>query len=118
MDALTSEQIDELRRGLLSLRDELSRDLDGSVKAAEPVDLDQPIGRLSRMDAIQQQEMAQATREGAKLRLKQVETALRRIESGEFGLCLECEDDIGYARLTARPEALLCVNCQQKREGQ
>jgi len=117
MDALTNEQMDELRTALLALRDELSRDLAGSSKAAQPVDLDQPIGRLSRMDAIQQQEMAQATRAGAMLRLKQVETALRRMEKGEFGICLECEDDVGYARLSARPEALLCVNCQQKRES-
>lgn len=117
MDALTGEQMDELRTDLLRLRDALSRDLEGSVKAALPVDLDQPIGRLSRMDAIQQQEMAQATREGAKLRFKQVETALRRMEQGEFGRCLECEDDVGYARLKARPEALLCVNCQQQRES-
>ena len=118
MDALSDEQAEELHAKLIALRDELAHGLEASVDAAKPVELDQPIGRLSRMDAMQQQEMAQATRQAAELRLKQVEMALRRIDSGEFGLCLECEDDVGYARLSARPEALLCVNCQEQRESQ
>jgi DnaK suppressor protein len=117
MDALTEEQIEELRRDLFALRAELSRDVESSADGVRPVDLDEPIGRLSRMDAMQQQAMAQATRQAAVLRLRLVDTALRRMTNDEFGLCMECEEDVGYARLKARPEALLCVACQEQRES-
>ncbi len=117
MDALTPDQVEELRKELVALRRELARDLDSSLEGTRPVELDAPIGRLSRMDALQQQSMAQATRQAAAMRTKLAETALRRMETDEYGLCLECEDGIGYARLKARPEALLCVSCQETRES-
>ena len=52
----------------------------------------------------------------AKQRLEQVKAALHRIEAGEFGLCLDCEDEIELPRLTARPEAPFCLDCQAARE--
>lgn len=117
MDALTTQQIDELRADLQALAEDLSRDLASSLEGSRPVELDQSIGRVSRMDAIQQQNMTQATRQATELRLKQVDAALRRIDESEYGICLECEDDVGYPRLKARPEALLCLSCQTNREG-
>ena len=65
MDELTAEQTAELRRDLLALREQIASELESSRDNVRPVELDQPIGRLSRMDAIQQQKMAQATRQGA-----------------------------------------------------
>lgn len=116
MDVLTAEQRAALHRDLLALREALRRLVDTSEEGARPVALDQPIGRLSRMDAIQQQSMAKATREGAQLRLGQVESALGRIDRDEYGLCLECEEAVGFGRLKARPEALFCIACQNQRE--
>jgi len=48
--------------------------------------------------------------------LEQVETALRRVEEGVYGLCVDCGEQIDPARLKALPYALLCVNCQEWRE--
>jgi DnaK suppressor protein len=118
MKELTDTEAEELHQALLTVRQELQKLLEDSAQGAEPVSLDQPIGRLSRMDAMQQQSMVQANRRAAELRLKRVETALRRHSEGEYGLCLECEEDVGYARLKARPEAPFCVDCQGRREQQ
>ena len=104
------------RARLLELRDELRSMLDLSAEAAKPVDLDQPIGRISRMDAIQQQKMVQASRRAAELRLQQVAAALRRLDDEEYGECLICSEPIAEARLVARPEAPLCIGCQSARE--
>jgi len=117
MEPLTSEQCEELRQLLLALREELQELLKSSEDGAKPVDLDQPIGRLSRMDAMQQQSMVQANRRAAGQRATQVERALRRLEEGEYGLCAECDEDIGLARLKARPETAFCINCQNKHEN-
>ena len=116
MHELTDEQRSELYQALLELRKELQQQLEDSSDGAKPVSLDEPIGRLSRMDAMQQQSMVQANRRTAQTRLTRIEAALRRYDSEEYGLCVECEEEIGYARLKAQPEAPFCIGCQGNRE--
>lgn len=113
---LTEAEAEEMHRALVALGDELARALAGSRDSAKPVDLDQPIGRISRMDAIQQQKMAQAGREAMELRAKQVRTALERFAEGTYGTCVSCEENVGQARLKARPETPLCIACQTRLE--
>ena len=113
---LTAAEAEELHRELVALRDELARALDDSREAVKPVDLDEPIGRISRIDAIQQQKMAQASREGLALRATQVRAALERGAEGAYGTCVSCEENVGYARLKARPETPVCIACQTRRE--
>lgn len=117
MTDLNAQQKKELRDELIKLHDELQKLLADSNDGAQPVSLDEPIGRLSRMDAMQQQSMVQANRRTAQTRLKRVETALRRYEQDEYGLCANCEEDISYARLKAHPEAPFCIDCQSSKEA-
>ena len=101
---------------LRALERELSEAL-ASSRAHEPVELDQQaFGRVSRIDAIQQQQMAQAARRAQTLRLSQVRAALEAIENDEYGICRLCEEPIAPARLRARPESPLCLDCQRQRE--
>lgn len=113
---LTDKQRKELHRALLELRRELLKQLEDSSDGAKPVSLEEPIGRLSRMDAMQQQSMVQANRRTARNRLTRVDSALRRYDDEEYGLCVACEEEIGYARLKARPESPFCIGCQSNRE--
>jgi DnaK suppressor protein len=115
-DALSEIQIAELRADLLTLGDELRATIDASKAAARPVDLDEPIGRLSRVDAMQQQGMVQANRNAAKARRAQIDAALARLEANEYGECLGCGEEVGFPRLKAKPEAALCIACQSSRE--
>ncbi|MDP2848750.1 MAG: RNA polymerase-binding protein DksA [Humidesulfovibrio sp.] len=48
--------------------------------------------------------------------IKKIQQAITRIEEGEFGVCVECGEDIGIARLKARPMTTLCINCKSKQE--
>ena len=48
--------------------------------------------------------------------IKKIQQALTRIEEGEFGVCVECGEEIGTARLKARPMTTLCINCKSKQE--
>jgi len=81
-----------------------------------PVDLGEPIGRLSRMDAIQQQQMARATRDALETRRQQVAAALAAVEPGDYGSCRRCKESIDAARLRVRPESPLCLDCQRDLE--
>lgn len=117
MNELTSSQVDQLRQQLLALQDELRRLLETSAESVQPVSLEQPIGRLTRIDAIQQQHMAQANRHSHEIRLRQVQAALTALAEDEYGYCRSCDDPIGYARLSVRPEAPFCLSCQEQREA-
>lgn len=116
MTELTEKQLVKLEEKLRALKHELEYLLGTSRDSSRPVGLDQPIGRLSRVDALQQQAMAQANREGHEKRLKQVNGALLAIRSGTYGECRRCEEPIEIARLQVRPESLFCLACQQQIE--
>jgi DnaK suppressor protein len=63
------------------------------------------------MDAMQQQAMSIAAERRRQLRLKRIETALRRIDQGEFGYCVHCGEEIPEARLSVDPTSPSCINC-------
>ncbi len=86
-------------------------------QASKTVVLDQSsTGRLTRMDAMQQQAMAQENQRRSILRMKQLQAALNRIEKNEYGLCLECDEEILAERLKANPVATLCISCAEEKE--
>ena len=120
MDEHSAEQLAQIRADLLALRTQLVALVADETGATDTVELDQAAqGRLSRIDAIQQQKMAQAQRRRAQLRLERVESVLEAYDDPEvdFGCCRTCTDPIAYARLKAQPDALFCVECAQAREG-
>lgn len=93
---------------------ELAKRSQISEEARAPVVLDQQsVGRLSRMDAIQQQSMELATEARRRQRLAQLQAALDRIAGDEFGWCLTCGEEIASARLEIDPASATCVDCRQ-----
>jgi len=117
-EELTEAQRADIRARLAKVVDELQslvRDEDGLTDAVE---LDQSrMGRLSRVDALQQQQMAAAGRRRAEARLERVEIAIERYEEApdEYDWCPCCGQPIGYPRLKAVPESAFCVPCLQAR---
>ena len=105
---------DAVRRRLERERDEL---LNASTMAADqrrPVELDQQsVGRLSRMDALQVQAMAQAVEARRRERRQRIEAVLGRIADGDYGSCVECGEDIPAKRLAIDPTVGRCVDCAQ-----
>src|SRR5690606_17035658 len=94
--------------------EELRAQSETSAGSRAPVTLDQQsVGRLSRMDAMQAQAMAQATERRRLTRIKQVEAALKRIEDGEYGYCLTCGEEIEEKRLQTDAAAPVCVACSR-----
>ena len=107
---------DELKAAFLPrLEQELQSLREASVQTAadrKPVELDQQsVGRLSRMDAMQQQAMAAAQETRRHGRIKALGAAIRRIEAGEFGYCDGCGDFIGLPRLELDPTIMRCRDC-------
>lgn len=116
MEPLTEPQLEELKKSLEARRADLEQLL-ASDDDSLSVELDQSRqGRLSRMDAMQQQAMAVAKRETYQQQLRQVIRALNRMAEDDYGYCLQCDEPIPHARLAIRPEAALCLACQSSRD--
>jgi DnaK suppressor protein len=96
---------------------DIEKVLDSYKESAKPVDLNQSQGRLSRMDAIQHQQMNLEARKVLQVKKSMILAALDRIDEGRYGECLDCGEEVSRKRLMAMPEATLCLNCQSKRDS-
>ncbi|MEO0327002.1 MAG: TraR/DksA C4-type zinc finger protein [Pseudomonadota bacterium] len=106
IDIKKAKQRLEARQVDLLAQSELSKE------ARDTVELDQQaVGRLSRMDAMQQQAMAEAQERTRQLDLQRIELALRRIREDDYGYCLDCDEEIADGRLAIDPMAEKCVRC-------
>ena len=115
MDALTPAEIARFEQRLREAERALRLQLRHEEEASAPVVLDQQaVGRVSRMDAIQRQQMAQASQMQAKALLRLTVAAIGRIAADEYGECLRCGESIGAGRLDAQPHAEHCIECQNE----
>ncbi len=97
-----------IKMRLTALKEEDALGHDGQ----KTVELDQQsVGRLSRMDALQNQAMAKATQTRRDVETRRLKQALKRIEEEEFGYCEDCGDEILPKRLELDPAATRCVAC-------
>ncbi|MCP4384695.1 MAG: TraR/DksA family transcriptional regulator [Hyphomicrobiales bacterium] len=107
---------DTIRATLAARRAELVALREQSAESRQPVTLDQQsVGRLSRMDAMQGQAMAQAAEQRRATEIARIDAAERRLDDGTHGECLRCGEEIEPKRLEIDPAATLCVDCA--REG-
>ncbi len=117
---LEENGLDEARvkKRLIDLREELQSLDDTSREAASTVELDQSrMGRLSRMDALQAQEISKESRRRRKQLIRRIEPALQRLVSGDYGICIDCDEDIAPARLEFDPTCTTCITCAGLRES-
>jgi DnaK suppressor protein len=109
MSTLDDGKTEELHRDLLSLQQEIERLLGLTSEGVRPVD---------RMDSLQMQSLAKASRQGLEVKRRQVQAALEAMAKGEYGICRRCEEPIGFRRLKVRPETPFCLSCQEALEAE
>ena len=107
-------EIENIKQKLIRLGSGLRSLEQASKDTTRPVELDQAsVGRLSRMDAMQAQQMAVENARRRQQELARIEGALRRIESGEYGYCFGCGEAIDVRRLAVAPTSTRCVACAE-----
>ena len=109
---MENKQLEVYRKALISLREETAQLITDSEEATGTVTLDQSkVGRLSRMDALQAQQMAQETARRRQVQLQKIDNAVGRIEANDYGHCFKCGEEIAAARLNFDPTSTRCVGC-------
>ena len=111
---MNKQKTNQYKALLVQRREQLLAIFETAEQAAETVELDQSrVGRLSRMDAMQQQAMAQATNQRRRQELQRIAAALVRIDQGGFGYCLSCDEEIALGRLDFDPSITVCIDCAE-----
>jgi DnaK suppressor protein len=108
------DNIIQFRKQLIALKEDLIAALASTANDIKPVALDQAaVGRVSRVDAMQMQQMALESSRRRERRLIGVEQALKRLEQQRYGICVDCDEDINVHRLEIDPTAIRCIKCAQ-----
>ena len=113
-------KIDEkaLKKRLIQMRKEVEELSEATQQARQPVTLDQTtVGRLSRMDALQTQAMQLETERRRTMEIQRIDSALQRLDEGEFGYCVSCGIEIEPKRLENNPTTPTCFDCARLSEN-
>jgi DnaK suppressor protein len=98
--SIIEDHIKEIERALEERRDDTA-----------PISPDVSVGRLSRLDAMQMQQMALESDRRNREQLQRLQDALIKVERDTYGTCMKCNKDIAEERLRAQPDAFLCIDC-------
>jgi len=114
---MNETDLHKFKKLLVAQRNELMASQQMAQSSTETVELDQAsVGRVSRMDAMQSQSMAVETTRLRQQQLRKISAALALIESGDYGYCSVCDDEINPKRLEIDPASTMCVPCASKQE--
>lgn len=94
-----------------SKRSSLKEEIEELEELTKPIPLDASIGRISRMDAINNKTINESNLRDKKKILQRLERVLENIDSKDFGKCQRCGLDIPFGRLEYMPHTTRCVNC-------
>lgn len=108
---MTQAEKKKLKTIISSRLEEVRDDIHELKELVKPIPLDASIGRVSRMDAINNKTINESSLREKQQQLKKLERALENSGSDSFGICSKCGDEIPFGRLEYMPHVTRCVNC-------
>lgn len=103
-----------LKIKILELIEKSQKDILDMENNTQPVAPENSLGRISRMDAINNKSVIEAALRHKRNKLTKLKTALSKIENADFGVCNSCKNEIPIARLILMPESDRCVRCADR----
>ncbi len=111
---MTDEQRKQLRQKLEDDLVEVQEEVDRLEEMTQPIPPDSSLGRLTRMDAINNKSANESALRAAQSRLMKLKDALAKVDNPNFGICVRCKKPIPFARLMFLPESTTCVACVRR----
>jgi len=108
---LTAKEKSQIKSLMEEKLAEAKSEVEALSEATKSIAPDNAIGRVSRMDAIGNKAVNDMALKKAKNKIQRLEYALSQFGTMEFGVCLECYQDISFKRLSAMPEIETCMQC-------
>lgn len=114
---MNQEQKDQLTRQIATEIEKVKTDIKAFKELARPVAPDAAIGRLTRMEAINSKSINEAALTKAQHRLAKLVNASKMIDDPDYGICIECDEPIPFARMMIMPDSDMCVKCATEAAG-
>jgi len=108
---MNKSERDALRKKIKETLANVESNIEGLVEDTKPISPENSLGRITRMDAINNKSVKEAALRQARMKKSRLEVALKKIDIPEFGICTRCKKPINPKRLMFMPESALCVNC-------
>jgi len=115
---MDSKKIKNTRRRLTSEYENLIKSINRSRLAAEEIRLEKTEDEGDLAMISHETAVIYNLHEGGFARLKSIQKAVKAIDSGRYGECVRCGNDINEKRLNAIPWATLCIRCQEETEAE
>ena len=112
---MNTEEREKLKRAIVDEIQAETHLIESLQDAVKPVAPDNAIGRLTRMEALGSKGISENTLGFARAKLAKLETALKKVDQPDFGICTRCEKPFPLGRIMALPENVLCVPCAEKK---
>lgn len=105
------EEKKKLKAKILELIAQYEKDVVSTEAMTQPVKPENSLGRISRMDAINNKAVMEVSLRNKKSKLSKLKAALVNIDKEGFGVCASCKNPIQSGRLMFMPESTKCVRC-------
>lgn len=111
MAKLSAEVLEQIRAKILSQMERTRSDIEELKELTKPIAPENSIGRISRMDAINNKSVNEAALRNSRDKLGRLERTLKELELSHFGTCRQCGNAIEVEKLLVMPESVRCVTC-------
>jgi len=108
---MDKKEKENLKKIILRTEGEILHEIEELEIKTAPIEPDCSLGRLTRLEAMQEKSINESVLANARIRLKKIVYVLTKLDSESYGLCSICEEEIPYGRLCIVPESTICVNC-------
>ena len=110
---MNATEIEEIKKILIKEIENTEKKIIEYSELCKPIPPENSIGRVSRMDAINNKSVMEAALREAKRKMQKLKVMKNKINDTDFGICIRCQQKIPYGRLMIRPESKYCVKCAE-----
>ena len=111
---LEKEDLEDLKKKIEENLTSIDQNIKELLEQTKPISPENSLGRITRMDAINNKSVREAALRQAKMKKSRLEVALQKIDDPGFGSCTRCKKAINTKRLMFMPESSMCVSCADK----
>jgi DnaK suppressor protein len=108
---MTDQEKKDIKAKVLAEIDKTEKSIADYKELTKPISPENAIGRISRMDAINNKSVTEAALRQAESKLKNLQLVLENMEDQDFGLCQKCQKPIPIGHILLMPQSRFCVNC-------
>jgi len=111
---MIKKQLQKIKEKIIKDISDTENEIDALDDKTKPITPDCSLGRLTRQEMIQEQQVNEHALHEAKIRLNKLKYALQKVDKEGYGICAECEEEIIFGRLMLLPESTHCVACKSE----